>query len=222
MTRSAVLTAAALSILAVQAVASHFLRHDPYLPSPPPLSAIPAQIGNWTEVSEELVPPAALEMLGPDDSLARIYQSSESGQEAELFVVYYKSQLGTKNAHDPKVCLPGAGWNPIDSHLAQVPLSGSKGSFPVNYYRIKRGADEQVVLYWFQTFNAVYTFEQQLRLHKLIDTIRDNRSDMALVRVTVPVSGQGLAKANSVAVQLAQIAHSQMLPYFAPTEKSGS
>ena len=222
MTRSSLLVAGVLLIFAAQAVSSHVLRRDPYLPAPPPLANLPLQMGNWSQLAEETIAPDALEMLGPDDSIVRVYQLPGDTAQAELFVAYYKTQLRGKNAHDPKVCLPGAGWNPIESRLAQVPATGSSHSFPANYYRIAKGDSEQVVLYWFQTPKGVYTFEQQLRAHRVWDAIRDNRTDMALVRIVVPVTSKGVASADARATQLAQVAYTEMLPYFPPTEKARS
>jgi EpsI family protein len=214
--------AAILLIFAIQLIASRVLRREPFLPSPPPLASMPPQLGNWVLREDEIVPDATLAVLGPDDYLARQYQVPGDREQAELFVAYYKTQLQSKNAHDPKVCLPGAGWNPIESRLEQVTLPRSGFSFPVNYYRIKKDENEQVVLYWFQTPNGVYTFEQQLRAHRVIDAILDNRTDMALVRISVPVNEQGVSAADASAVRLAKSVYASMLPYFPATEKTGS
>lgn len=221
MTRTAGLTLAAVSIFAGQTVSSHLLRRAPFLPSPPPLSNLPLELGGWSQTREEVVDRAALDMLGPDDFLARLYHARRGPEQAELFVAYYKTQLRAKNAHDPKVCLPGAGWSPTASHLTYV-SAGPGSTFPANYYRIKRGPSEQVVLYWFQTLKGVYTFEQQLQAHRVWDAVFDNRTDMALVRVTVPVGAQGVSAADASATQLAEIVYRQMLSYFPPTGKARS
>ena len=209
-------------VFVAQAVSSRVLHRDPYLPAPPPLANMPLLLGNWQSIADNDVSADALAVLGPDDYLARQYQMRGEQDQAELFVAYYKTQLQTKNAHDPKVCLPGAGWNPVDSHLATVTEPGSGLSFPVNYYRIKKGDTEEVVLYWFQTLKGVYTFEQQLRAHRIVDAILDNRTDMALVRIIVPVTSAGVSQANDRAMAFAQSAYKSMLPYFPPTERSGS
>jgi EpsI family protein len=222
MTRRTALFAGAVLIFAAQAVSSRYLRREPFLPSPPPLGDLPLQMGNWSQSAEETIDPEALAMLGPDDYIVRTYRTSGSPEQAELFVAYYKTQLRAKNTHDPKVCLPGAGWNPIESRLTQISLPGSRNSFPANYYRIKKGDNDEVVLYWFQTPKGVYTYEQQLRAHRVLDAILDNRTDMALVRIIVPVIGTDVRSADASAMQLAQIAYTQMVPYFPPTEKAGS
>jgi EpsI family protein len=207
-------------LCAAQAASVWYLRRQPYLPSPPKLTSLPPELGGWSQLAEENVEPDAIAMLGPDDFTARIYQSPDRQAEAELFVAYYKTQLRGKTAHDPKVCLPGAGWNPIDSHVSEISLSGPQRSFPVLYYRIRKGDADQVVLYWFQTFQGVYTFEQQLRVHRVLDAIWQNRTDMALVRVITPVTTKGLASADASATELARAAYQSMLPYF--PRKTGS
>jgi len=222
MTRREALTVAAASIFAAQASASFFLRRDPFMPSPPPLAALPLELGGWTQVVEETIAPEALEALGPDDFLARVYQQPATKDRADLFVAYYKTQLRTKNAHDPKVCLPGSGWNPIDSRQDVITIPDSGHSFPVNYYRIRKDDTEQLVLYWFQTRKGVYTFEQQLRVHRLWDAVVDNRTDMALVRIIVPVNPGSFAVAENNARRVAQLIYTQMLAYFPPAEKAVS
>jgi len=212
-TRAGLPATAVVAVLALQAIGSYALSRDPYMPSPPPLSSIPPKMEGWSQTSSVSVTPEALDMLGPDDYLARLYQDSRSRTVAELFVAYYKTQLRAKNAHDPKVCLPGAGWNPTESRVEQITVPGANRSIPVNYYQISKNSDREVVLYWFQTFNAVYTFEQQLRAHRIWDAIVDNRTDMALVRITVPVTSDSRT-ATEKATRLAQAMYTEMLSYF--------
>lgn len=220
--RRDVLLAILVVIFALQAIGSRLLQRQPYLPSPPPLANLPLQLSSWKWTAEDTIPPDTLALLGPDDYLSRQYQEQGGSEQAELFVAYYKTQLQSKNAHDPKVCLPGAGWNPVDSRLSRVTLPASGLSFPVNYYRIKKDGREQVVVYWFQTPKGVYTFEEQLRAHRVLDAILDNRTDMALVRIIVPVTEKGVPAADASANRLAQSVYTSMLPYFPPAEKAGS
>jgi EpsI family protein len=220
MNRQNALLAAVVLIFTVQVIASQILHREPFLPSPPPLANLPLQLGNWERQAEATVAPDALAMLGPDDYLSREYRLPGGQEQAEIFVAYYRTQLRSKNAHDPKVCLPGAGWNPVDSRLARVTLPDSGFSFPVNYYRIKKDESEDVVVYWFQTLKGVYTFDQQLKAHRVLDAIVDNRTDMALVRVVVPVTEKGVSAADASAFRLSQFIYTSMLPYFPPTEKA--
>jgi EpsI family protein len=219
--RSKYLIVGGVFILALQALASYGFHREPFLPSPPPLVTLPPQLGDWTRTQDGSIEPETLEALGPDDSLVRDYQLASRSQQASLFVAYYRTQLRGKNAHDPKVCLPGAGWNPVASAVMQIPSRGRQRAFPVNYYRIAREGAEAVVLYWFQTYNGVYTYEQQLRAHRVLDSLLANRTDMALVRIVIPVDASGVLAADTSATQLAQLVYAEMLAYFPMKENAG-
>ena len=78
--------AAAVSILAMQAAASHWLHREPYLPSPPPLAALPFRVGDWTQLRDGSIEPEALQMLGPDDAVVREYQLGGGRETASVFV----------------------------------------------------------------------------------------------------------------------------------------
>ena len=106
MTRGSTLVVGAVLILTLQAIASHAVRREPFLPSPPPLANLPLQMGNWSQLAEETIDPEALAMLGPDDSIVRIYKAPGDAEQAELFVAYYKTQLRTKTRTIPKFVYP--------------------------------------------------------------------------------------------------------------------
>ena len=54
------------------------------------------------------------------------------------------------------------------------------------------------MLYWYQTRDRVVASEYKARVYLVADAIRYNRTDTALVRVTVPVRGD-LARAEAAA-----------------------
>lgn len=216
------LTAAAVLIFAIQAAASYGLRHEPYLPVPPPLAELSREMGPWEGVRENPIEPEIREILGADDMLARDYRTGGGSAPANLFVAYYKTQLRAKNAHDPRVCLPGAGWNPRESRQIEIPAASGQRSFVANYYQIARGNEAAVVIYWYQTHKGVYTFAQQLSWHRVLDSITDNRTDMALVRILVPAVDNAIDAANAEAIRFAQLVYPAMLPYFPVPEKAAS
>jgi EpsI family protein len=200
-------------ILAIQGIAVYALHREPYLPSPPPLSTLPTRLDNWVRAADEVMDPASLEMLGPDDLLSRRYQVQGSNRRADLFVAYYRTQLNGKKAHDPKVCLPGGGWNPVESRILKTEFATAKTA-PINYYRIEKAGAQQIVVYWFQTPTGTYTNEQELNANRLLQAIRTNRTDMALVRVIVPVLSDGVDAASRDAISFARLVYPEMLPYF--------
>ena len=153
-------------------------------------------------------------MLGPDDMLSRTYQLVNGEREASLFVAYYRTQLRAKNAHDPKVCLPGSGWNVRESSVIDVPLAEAPRSSEVNFYVISKLDSEAVVLYWYQTHKRVVAREQKLRFYKVVDTFADRRSDMALVRIVVPVAKGQRAEATKLGKEMIRALYPELLRYF--------
>ena len=204
----------AVLLLAAQAVLTYGLAREDLLPSPPPLALFPASVGGWTMTQDIAVDPDALAMLGPDDILNRVYRLP-SGEELTLFFSYYKTQHRSRNAHDPKVCLPGAGWNPTESTVIEIPVAGGGPAIGANRYVITRGGSTAVVIYWFQTHTGGVAKEQSLRLGKLIQTIRDRRTDMALIRIVIPAAGGNTEAAARAAVEFAQSAYPHIARQFA-------
>jgi EpsI family protein len=153
-------------------------------------------------------------MLGPDDFLNRNYRFTDRNLEGNLFIAYYKTQHGVKTVHDPKVCLPASGWNPKASETINVPVSPSGGTIPANYYLIAKGSVQSVVLYWFQSHKRVVAQEQILHFDRIIDTIVDNRTDMAMIRIVVPVRGDAIAEAKDAAIRFATLIYPQARKQF--------
>lgn len=213
--RSRQLWAWGLAILTAQAILTFAWTRSEILPTPPPLSIFPGMIGAWAHSQDGVIEPEVYEMLGPDDILNRTY--GDGKKDINLFIVYYRTQHRSHNAHDPKVCLPGAGWNPRISEV--VPIDGPSGVFPANYYVVAKGEAEAVVVYWYQTHRRAVAQEQLLRLYRVFDTIQEKRTDMALIRIIVPVSRDRL-EATQVAKKFAGEVYPYVLRQFSAVPRS--
>ena len=153
--------------------------------------AVPAELlgasGQDVAISEEEV-----RVAGVDAYLFRAYDDAvEPGAAAasafNVYVGYYGSQTQGRTIHSPKNCLPGAGWEALASTRARV--ATALGSVPVNRYVIKRGDEQALVLYWYQGRGRVQANEYLVKLDLLRDSALRRRSDEALVRVVVPITG---------------------------------
>lgn len=205
-------------LLSVQAVMTYGLQRTEFLPSPAPLTEnIPSQLGSWKLLQDGVLEPEVFEMLAPDDVLNRIYRDGNDPTDLSVFVGYYKTQMRAKNAHDPKVCLPGSGWNPLISKTIDIPLAESGEPSSINYYVISRGGQRAVVLYWFQNHKYVMANEQGLKLSRLKDNFFENRTDMALVRIVYPVGEAGLERATEKAIEFAKLFYPPFLKQFPAT-----
>jgi exosortase D (VPLPA-CTERM-specific) len=105
-----------------------------------------------------------------------------------LYVAYYASQRKGQSAHSPRSCIPGGGWQITE--LSQVPIEGvSWGGKPflVNRVVIRKGEYSQLVYYWFQQRGRDLTNEYLVKWYIFWDALTRNRTDGALVRLTMNV-----------------------------------
>jgi EpsI family protein len=154
-----------------------------------------------------------LEVLRADDYLNRIYRS-ESGQLAGFFVGYYGSQRHGSTIHSPLNCLPGAGWQPVETNRvalvsAEHGLTG--GPVMVNRVVVQKGEERQLVLYWYQTKNRVVASEYWSKIFLVTDAFTSRRTDAALVRVVVPIDPRS-PNAEAIAAERASAFAGAALP----------
>lgn len=160
-------------------------RHE-VIPARPPLSSFPQQLGEWSG-TDVPIPDDVREVLGPGDFLLRVYDNAATAQPGvDLFVAYFPSQRAGDTIHSPRNCLPGAGWSPVESSRITLTLV-SRASLPVNRYVIAKGAERQLVLYWYWAHDRAVASEYWAKFYLVADSIRLNRSDGALIRVTTPI-----------------------------------
>jgi EpsI family protein len=116
--------------------------------------------------------------------------------------------------------LPGAGWNPVDRSRINIQVGTGTGmrNIEVNRIMIQRGLDRQLVLYWYQAHGRIVASEYWGKIYTVVDTIRLNRTDAALVRVMIPISGSGAQAEHSVERAAVQFVQSlfPLLPRYLP------
>ena len=148
-----------------------------------PLASFPDRVGNWTGTDVE-IPKDVRDVLGPGDFLLRVYRpDDETKPFTDLFIAYFPTQRAGDTIHSPKNCLPGAGWTPVDSRRITLSVEGH-APFTVNRYVIAKGTDRQLVLYWYWAHDRAVASEYWARVYLVTDSIRMNRSDGSLVRIT--------------------------------------
>jgi EpsI family protein len=180
------------------------LSHGEATPPAKPLADFPTKIGPWASVIEWPLDKETLDILGASDYLNRGFW--EPGMEKSLlglFVGYFRSQRTGATIHSPKNCLPGAGWNPTQSSIFQLQLDDGR-KVPINLYLIRKGLDSEVVLYWYQSHGRIVASEYWGKFYLVYDALRLNRTDAALVRITVPVIKGDEAAAQQRALSFAK------------------
>jgi EpsI family protein len=197
--RMLILSGTLLVAVAVVASASR----TEVIPARTPLAEFPTSIGEWRGRDEPRFPPEILAVLGVDEYVNRLYRGRTQG--VGLYIGYYGSQRQGDTIHSPMNCLPGAGWEPVVREYIQVPVVSGQGigqTISINRYIIEKGLSRSVVLYWYQSHGRVIANEYQSKIAMVVDAVRLNRTDAALVRIVSPVMGAG-AEAEEAASRLA-------------------
>ena len=114
----------------------HTVSHGETVVPHQPLRDLPYSLGSWTG-TEKPFDAQIVQAVGVSDYTNRIY-SSQFGGFAQVYVGYYASQRTGDTIHSPKNCLPGAGWDPVQSGYAKISISGGR-QIVVNEYVIQQG-----------------------------------------------------------------------------------
>jgi EpsI family protein len=179
-----------LIVLLLQAVAYYAVAsRREMVPEVAPLSAFPSASNGWTTEREYPLEQEVLDVLKADDTLNRAYVSPQRNATASLFIAFFRTQRYGQSPHSPKNCMPGAGWQPTEDSRFPIAVPGREAPIVINKYVIARGDEQSLVLYWYQSHDRVIAGEFSAKLWLVSDAIRYRRSDTALVRVVVPVSG---------------------------------
>jgi EpsI family protein len=180
----------AAGLIATAAVLLQARARSEVFPPRVPLQQFPQQLSGWSG-TDVPIDKDVLNILGPGDFLLRIYQNQtyQNQQKTpyiDLFIAYFRSQRAGDTIHSPQHCLPGSGWTPIENQNVTLALPGHE-PFPANRYLIAKGDSRQLVLYWFWAHNRGVASEYWAKFYLVADSIKMNRSDGALVRITTPM-----------------------------------
>jgi EpsI family protein len=202
------------ALLILQNVAMYMvLQRKEIVPVHQPLASTPNQFGGWQKVRDNVVEKEVQEVLKSDDLLNRTYASSDGQRFANLFVAYFESQRTGKAPHSPKNCLPGAGWTPYIADEIQISIPGNPNPITVNRYVIQKGNSQSVVLYWYHSYQRIVASEYAAKIWLVLDSIRLNRSDTALVRVVMSSNPDDLEAATQACVRFVQASYPSMGRY---------
>jgi EpsI family protein len=193
----------AMALLIAAAGFLHAHKHGEVTPQFEKFSNFPINLAEW-QGRDVPMDPRVLEVLGPGEFLSRIYVTNQQPW-MDFFIAYFPSQSTGDAVHSPKNCLPGAGWAPTESGFREIELKGM-GKITVNRYVIARGNQRNLVYYWYQSHGRSIASEYSAKIWLVLDSIKMNRTDAALVRIITPVNpGEDLAAADKRALDFAQL-----------------
>ena len=114
------------------------------------------------------------------------YTHRNNNEKINLYIAYYDSQRKGASIHSPGTCIPSGGWEIVDISkvvLDEVPSTYGE-PLAVNKTIIQKGKHKSVVYYWFQQRGKIITNEYMAKWYIFWDSLTQNRTDGALVRVT--------------------------------------
>jgi EpsI family protein len=125
-------------------------------------------------------------VAGMDQFVNRIYLR-DTVPAFTLYVGYYTYQTQGKSIHSPRNCLPGAGWEPVES--STIPITGAVGggSRSMNKYILANQGHYAAVYYWYQGRGRIESNEYTVKYNLMRDAALFGRTEEALVRLVVPL-----------------------------------
>jgi EpsI family protein len=177
------------------------------------LKNFPAQVGAWKQEGiDQRFDVQTMSVLRASDYVLRNYRLG-NGQMANLYIGYYATQRDGATYHSPLNCLPGSGWTMLDHSMITITLPNGE-SFVANAYVIENGGVRDRMIYWYQGRGRIIASEYWGKIYTVLDSVRLRRSDVAMVRVMVPITGSD-ATALESARDFAALT-SVVLPEFVP------
>jgi EpsI family protein len=197
------------------------LTHEQERPLPlKPMSSILDTVAGF---SHEPVPvdSNSQRVAGMDEFVNRVYNRvivNDTTQVFSLYVGYYTYQTQGKAIHSPRNCLPGAGWEPVESTTLPIASAPGTGSRLMNKYVLANSGNYAAVYYWYQGRGRIESNEYTVKYNLMRDAALFGRTEEALVRIVVPLDtrkdrtqerikaeiARGDSIANSLATRLAQ------------------
>lgn len=146
----------------------------------------PLSLGPW-EGRRVAMDAIYLDALKLDDYLLANYTRGDAAA-VNLYVAWYDAQTAGASVHSPRSCLPGGGWRIAEIGKRELPGGDPRGAtLQVNRALIEHQNERQLVYYWFQQRGRMQTDEFAVKGALIVDAIRRQRTDGALVRLVVPL-----------------------------------
>lgn len=190
------------------------VREQHVVPPLAPMRQLPSTFASLPSRSIS-VPEEERRIAGMSDYVMREFLE-DSTPKFSVYVGYYDRQVQGKTIHSPKNCLPGAGWEILSTERIGAP-GASPAAGTVNRVLLANKGVRALVYYWYQGRGRVEANEFTVKWNLLRDAAMHGRTEEALVRIVVPISGASAAtSANdptiAAADSLARAVAAELLP----------
>jgi EpsI family protein len=185
---------AAIAFLSLNTYIYYFMANEAVIPPRDTFTSFPLQVGEWRCPKNEPLPSDVLQNLGATDTLVCEYHRDGDPFPLGLYIGYHATQVreegggsNENSIHPPAHCLPGSGWDIIDSRTVPLALPGiGDPNARAKRLVIAKGTARQLVYYWYQMQGRSVAEDWEKVLFVGYDRARGGRTDGALVRFTLP------------------------------------
>jgi len=211
----------AMAFLSLTYITDQFLARRSVVPERTTFESFPMRFGDWECPARQAIDAEVLGQLGATDYLICDYGRPD-GAMVGLYVGYHASQVyedgagfgGENSIHPPSHCLPGSGWDIIDSRTVALDFPGLPGKYhPVKRLLVARGESRQLVYYWYQTQGRVLAEDWQKILFTGFWRATRGRTDGSLVRFTIPIMNNDEQQAERAFRDLAPLIVANFVSY---------
>ena len=198
---------AAFLVLGLNSYVYWFLGSDEVLPARAEFAQFPDEFGDWRCYNRETLDDAVINNLRVTDYLSCGYYDREEHKAVHLYIGYHERQTRDRETgaaaviHPPEHCLPGAGWDVIESDIVPLDL-GLDGE--AKRFVIAKGNQRSLVYFWYHSRGHVIARSHEKILWMFLDRARRGRTDGSLVRFTIPVRHGDIEAAEAHFKDLAQ------------------
>jgi EpsI family protein len=182
----------AIAFLALNSYVYYFLATDFVVPPRQSLAEFPLELDEWRCKERERMEPRFERRLGVTDYLLCTYRK-DTGETVGVYIGYNEIQLREQGGasavaaiHPPAHCLPGSGWDIIESRTVELDLPGLPQSHATaKRLVIAKGNARQLVYHWYQSRGRVISDDWKKIIYVGWDRATQQRTDGSLVRYTI-------------------------------------
>lgn len=160
-----------------------------FIPERQTFETFPLVFEDWRCSETGELTPDVISNLGVTDYMICDFRNPSTGEVANLYIGYHASQTrsvtgGETLIHPPEHCLPGSGWDIIQSDVVPAQWAPSGDAKRVV---IAKGNHRNLVYFWYQSRGRIIARNHEKVMYLFLDRAMTRRTDGSLVRVTVPI-----------------------------------
>ncbi len=173
-------------------------KRQQYIPEREKFYSFPTQIDDW-HAQKEFLDKEILRALHLTDYISYNFTKENVEAPINLYIAYYEKQGIGRSIHSPANCIPGGGWKITQKSTIDIPLENN--DLPIVKIKIEKDQSKALVYYWFAQRGRIINSQYGAKFYLFVDSIMKNRTDGALIRLTVPVASTASEQETDTEVQ---------------------